>query len=432
MKLSHYLKTFSWKDTADSLIVFSTRRISKVRVSIETFERMERGDLSPSDENLLTKLGMLVSDPEDEKRAVREMFERLNAGNPELDVIVVLNLDCNFSCVYCYEGGPGGGQYMSARTADRLIAFIKRKFTPEKKSLILDFYGGEPLLSLGLIEHISKTLKPFAESMGADFSFTLVTNGSLFKRPVAERLVPLGLKSAKITLDGPAENHNRYRPFKSGVGSFDILVKNIKETCDLVKIGIGGNYDETSWPRFTSLLDFLEANGLTPDMLYMVKFDPILRPVNQKHLLSKYHGGCASGHEPWILEAEGVLRREILRRGYYTPKVRPIMCAIENNGTCVVNFDGRLYKCPAFAGHAEYAIGDIGNEQMESNQNYRMDLWKNEDCLDCVYLPLCFGGCRYMSFLKDGGIKTVDCRRPYFDAALETLVNQDIEFPKKS
>jgi uncharacterized protein len=432
MKLSHYLKTFSCKGSPDSLIVFSTRRISKIRIPRETFGRMERGEISPSEETLLMKLGMLVPDRADEKRSVRNMFERLNDTNPGLDVTVVLNLDCNFSCVYCYEGAPEGDRYMSAHTADRMIAFIKQKFTPGKKSLVLDFYGGEPLLSLGLIEYISKALKPFAEAKGADFSFTLVTNGSLLKRVVAERLVSLGLKSVKITLDGPAELHNRYRPFKSGVGSFDTITKNIKETCDIVKIGIGGNYDETSWPGFISLLDFLEGNGLTPDILYMVKFDPILRPVNQQHLLAKYHGGCASANEPWIREAEGVLRREILNRGYFTPKVRPIMCAIENKSSYVVNFDGRLYKCPAFAGHEEFSIGDVDGEQSHYEHRYRMNHWKNEVCLGCVYLPLCFGGCRYMSFLKEGAIKAVDCKRLYFDTALETLVNQDIEFLKKS
>lgn len=429
MERSHYLLTFPCKDSPDSLIVFSTKRISKIRIPMEIFKRLERGEVSPADETLLSGLGMLVSDVEDEKSAIRNMFARSNTGNPELTVIVILNLDCNFSCLYCYEGAPGADRYMSGQTANQLIAFIKRNFTPEKKSLILDFYGGEPLLSLGLIEYIAKAVKPIAEARNAEFFFTLVTNGSLFKRAVAKRLVALGLKSLKITLDGPAENHNRYRPFKSGAGSFDTLIKNIKESCDLVKIGIGGNYDRNSWPRFTSLLDFLETTGLTPDLLYMVKFAPILRPVHQPHLLAKYHGGCASGHEPWILEAEGVLRREILKRGYSTPKVRPIMCAIENKGTYVVNFDGKLYKCPAFAGYEKFAIGDVNGEPRNYDSIYRLGHWKNEECLDCVYLPLCFGGCRYISFLKEGAINTVDCRRPYFDAALETLVNQEIEFP---
>jgi uncharacterized protein len=432
MKRSHYLKTFPCKDDPDFLIVFSTKRISKIRIPRKILDRMERGNVSPADEKLLSGLGMLVSDVEEEKRSVRNIFSRSNTDNPELTVIVVLNLDCNFSCLYCYEGAPGGNRYMSGQTADQLIAFIKRKFTPEKKSLILDFYGGEPLLSLDLIEYISKAVKSFAESKSAEFFFTLVTNGSLFKRAVVERLVPLGLKSVKITLDGPAENHNRYRPFKSGAGSFDTLIKNIKETCDLVKIGIGGNYDQNSWPAFTALLDFLEATGLTSDILYSVKFAPVLQPLHHPHLLSKYHGGCTTGHEPWIMEAEGVLRREILKRGYHTPKVRPIMCAIENNGTYVVNFDGKLYKCPAFTGHEDFAIGDVNAESSDYDTIYRMHHWENEECLDCVYLPLCFGGCRYMSYLKEGGINAVDCRRPYFDAALETLVNQEIEFPKKS
>lgn len=432
MQLSHYVITFPTENDPDHLIVFSIRKVSKIRLSKKAFRRIADGALSSDEIKTLSDLGILVTDRNEERASVVNMFARMNAGNFLLDIIAVMNLDCNFSCVYCYEGAPAGNRYMSRHTADRMIEFIRKRLTPDIKELVVDFYGGEPLLSRGLIEYIGGALTPLAEARGVDFGFTLVTNGSLLKRPVVERLVPLGLKSAKITLDGPAHVHDRYRPFKSGAGSFNSIIRNIKDTCDLIKISVGGNFDRDTWPEFSSLLDLLEHAGLTPDVLYSVKFDPIVPPASHPHMLEKYHGGCTVCHEPWILEAEGVLRAEILKRGYYIPKVQPIMCAIENQDTFVVNFDGRLYKCPAFAGNADYAVGDVDRGVTDDPRIYRLDIWKNKACLECVYLPLCFGGCRYLTFVRDGGISAVDCKKQYFDAALETLVKQEIAYARKT
>lgn len=430
MKLSQYFLSFPCASAGEDLILFSTRKMSKIRVSKATFRRIEAGDLSASETETLSKLGFLVHDLQEERAAVLGLFDRLNAANPDLDITVVLNLDCNFSCRYCYEGGPSGNRYMTRQIADQLIDFIQRHFTPEKRNLLLTFYGGEPLLSVDLIRYIAQPLNAFAESRNAQFSGRLITNGSLLKRAVVEALVSLGVTSAKITLDGPEETHNHYRPFKSGAGSFDIIIKNIKETCERIRIAIGGNYDEESWPTFVSLLDFLEVSGLTADRLSMVKFDPIMKPANQPHLLAKYHGGCTCAHEPWIIKADRVLRREILKRGYPIQKVHPIMCAIENKSTFVVNYDGRLYKCPAFAGHEEFCIGDLTGEIPSYDYRYRLDIWRtNETCQECVYLPLCFGGCRYLSFLKEGRIQSLDCKKEALEATLETLINQEITYP---
>ncbi len=102
-----------------------------------------------------------------------------------------------------------------------------------------------------------------------------MTNGSLLNRKTVEALKTLGLESVKITLDGPAELHNSSRPYKSGAGTFDIIINHIKEICDLVKVNIGGNFEEGNYRRFPELLDVLIDEGLTPDRVGVVKFDPI-------------------------------------------------------------------------------------------------------------------------------------------------------------
>lgn len=432
MQLSRYIKVYPCEENPGSILLFSTRKVSKILVKKETWRAMEKeGGLSPSNEALLLKLGILVHDREEEKRDLLGLFDTLNAMNPGLNIMVVLNLDCNFACTYCYEGEMKGKRYMSDETADRLIDFIKENFPEQKKSLLIDFYGGEPLLSIGLIKYISRALQPFTEARGAAYSFTLVTNGSLFTKRIAEELTPYGLTGVKITLDGPAETHNRCRPFKSGAGSFATIIGNMKETCDLVKIGIGGNFARDNHEKFPLLLDDLVEEGLTPDKIAMVKFDPVIKYPEGNLSPPDCTGGCTSINEPWLSGVSAHLREEILKRGYHTKKLMPITCMIESTASYVVHFDGVIYKCPGFIGKTGYEAGDLRTGVSADTSAYKPGIWKNEECSGCEYLPLCFGGCRYMTFLRDGNTDAVDCQRAYLDASLETLVKQDVKYRPK-
>jgi uncharacterized protein len=431
MQSSFYLKTFPCQEKPGYLLLFSTKQASKVLLKEETFKAIEKGTLSSSDEALLSKLGMIVHDREEEKRITFRLIDKINTNNPVLEIMVALNLDCNFSCIYCYEGDMKGKLYMTDDTAKHLIDFIKGKLSNDKQSLVIHFYGGEPLLSIELIKSISKALKSFTESRGATYSFTIITNGSLFKRSVAEEMVPLGLKSVKITLDGIAETHNKSRPFKSGAPSFDTIIGNIKETCDLIRIGIGGNFDKDNYERFVPLLDYLEKEGLTSEKIFAVKFDPIMKQPLGDALLAEYKGGCMSINEPWISKASAMLREEILKRGYKTLTLIPMPCMVEVSASFVVNFDGFIYKCPAFVGKKDFAVGSLKTGILDYSRSYKPGIWKNEECAECLYLPLCFGGCKYMSFIREGRVDKLDCKKAYLDTSLETLIKQDIKYKLK-
>ena len=431
MHLSRYLKHYPSENDPGSLILFSTWHLSKIQIKKNTFKAIERGEISPENQELLAGLGMLIPDREEEKRSVLTLLDRINKYSPGMDFIAVMNLDCNFACKYCFEGGLKGSLYMSKETADQLITFIKERFTDNKNTLLVDFYGGEPLLSLDLIKYISRELKHFTEERGASYGFSLVTNGALFKRKTAEELAGLGLKNVKITIDGPAEIHNRNRPFKSGTPSFDTLINNIKDTHDIVKINLGGNFEPDNYRYFPLLLDFLEGQGLRPENLGMIKFDPVAKRSERVMNPTDYRGGCISLDEPWLLDATEVLREEILRRGYKTPNISHKLCMVESRHSYVVNYDGALYKCPGFIGMEEFKCGDIKEGIADYAGSHNLGIWKNEECTDCVYLPLCYGGCRYMTFLRDGNVKTLDCQREYLDSTLEEMIKQEIRYGLK-
>ena len=429
MQLSHYLKIFESRDNPDECIAFSTKRASIVQLARETLTEIASGDLCREDAELLARLEIIVPDVETEKKAMLAFGRTWGRSSPVLNIVAILNLDCNFACPYCYENGVKGNFYMSGQTADALIAFAKQRFDADKKMLLVDFHGGEPLLSLDLIRHISGALKPFVESEGGTYSFTLVTNGSLLNRKTVEALKTLGLESVKITLDGPAELHNSSRPYKSGAGTFDVIVNHIKETCDLVKVNIGGNFEQENFRRFPGLLDVLIDEGLTPDRVGRIKFDPVTASIDRSEALAAYKGGCSCLNEPWLVEAEAFLREAIFARGYRAVKPQPAFCMVESENSFTVNWDGGIYKCPAFAGREGFQVGDLESGVGNVSDSYHVQHWaKNQACMDCVYLPMCFGGCRFLKFVRDGRIDEVDCKKPYLDAALEGLVLQEVRY----
>ncbi|KAA0895496.1 SPASM domain-containing protein [Oryzomonas rubra] len=77
-------------------------------------------------------------------------------------------------------------------------------------------------------------------------------------------------------------------------------------------------------------------------------------------------------------------------------------------------------------GREELRIGSLAEGIDAYAVSHNLDVWKNDECLECAYLPICFGGCRFLSLLRTGAIDGVDCRRAYLDAALEQLVRQDL------
>ncbi len=432
MQLSHYLKIYPFEERPGFVLAYSTKKGSVSLLNKESFHSIERGSPQPNDEKLLLELGIIAHDREAEKREVQSILKRLNENNTTLNITALLNLDCNFACTYCYEGEMKGRLYMTDETRGHLIDFVKARFKEKMKFLNIDFFGGEPLLSMNLIRSISGELKSFAQGKGASYMFTITTNGSLLKRGTAEELAGLGLTGVKTTLDGPAEIHDRCRPFRTGKGSFDVIIKNIRETCDIIKIGISGNFTKENYLHFPSLLDCLKNEGLTPDKIIQIKFDPVMPRFHDNAAPTDFVDGCMSINEPWVIDAGASLREEVLRRGYNTPKIQPMPCQVELDDYYVVNYDGAIYKCPALIGKKDFKIGNLRNGTVDYSDSHKLGIWKNKECVECEYLPLCFGGCRYMKLLRDGAIDGVDCKRPYLDAILETLIKQDIKYRVKT
>ncbi|CAH2030164.1 geopeptide radical SAM maturase [Trichlorobacter ammonificans] len=426
MELSRYLKIFPPAVENGPHLLYSTLRGALLHIPAELLAALQEGSLEPEEQELLARLGILVPDALAERERLRGFFAEAEQRSDRFTYVVTLNLDCNLACPYCYEDHFRGRRYMSDDTASLLIDAATGGPLARGRNLRTEFYGGEPLLSLPLLCRIAAALQRAAAEQGLSYSFMLVTNGTLLTRQVVEELLPLGLAGARVTLDGPPDIHNRQRPFVSGQGSFERILDNLADVCDLTAIQLNGNYTRENYRRFPELLDLLPARGLTPDKLRAVTFNPVT-PTAGEAGLSDFSLGCACMAEPWLIEAGLFLRGEILKRGYHTPRIRFNACVVEFESDLVVNYDGSLYRCPAFMGWNDLCIGSLAEGVKDYRDSHRLGLWQNDECLDCPYLPLCFGGCRFLRRLRTGAIDGVDCRRDYLDAALERLLRQDLE-----
>ncbi|MBW2465982.1 MAG: geopeptide radical SAM maturase [Deltaproteobacteria bacterium] len=432
MVLSQYLKVFPFPEEPGYLLLYSTKNSAVALMPEEDYAHLQHGDIPEDYLESLTELGMLVADPGQEQKEVCSMLAEVNRYDSGLNVAVILGLACNFACVYCYEGSLKKSQRMTDETCEQLIDFLKKRYVArQKERLTLDFYGGEPLLFMKGIKDIAYPLKQFVEERDGEFRFSLVTNGSLLTRKVVEELLPAGLYGAKVTVDGPPDEHNRLRPFKSGEPSFDIILSNITDCCDLVAIGFGGNFTEENYKRVPELLDRTIDLGLTPDKLGSVQFHPVMQTADQ-YANPEFTGGCVSTNEPWVVDATLQVREEVLQRGYKTPKLLPSPCMVDLDDAFVINYDGRLYKCVAMIGHDKCAVGDVRKGFVDNyGRTYHLDHWRqHNECLQCEYLPLCFGGCRYAELQRTGSMKNIDCMRGFWEGTLERTIKQDIRFQK--
>lgn len=149
---------------------------------------------------------------------------------------IVLNVTtrCNLNCRYCtfsgnYSVNKGRKKDdMSFKTAKKAIDFFIKNSpgTQNETPAAVTFYGGEPLLTFGLIKEVVELMKGL--KLADKYNFSLTTNGTLLTKDVIEYFVKNNI-SILISLDGPKEINDRYRVFNNGKGTFDRVIKNISQ-----------------------------------------------------------------------------------------------------------------------------------------------------------------------------------------------------------
>ena len=275
------------------------------------------------------------------------------------------------------------------------------------------------------MEFIAEELHNYFKETPWKFDFSIITNGALVSEPLVDRLNQWGLKSVRITIDGDKEFHDQFRPFLSGKGTFDLIMRNIKAVAHKTKIVLAGNFNSKNYASIYALLDYFEKEGLK-EKIALIDFKPVTETREQvaSNSVTAPSYSCDPGHAEKMVE----IKKELIRRGFKTSK------ALDGAGIChfkagqhevVIDADGLIFKCPAMVGQPDKAVGNVNDQKLGSRYDEFMtfDLveWKGK-CQDCQYLPFCAGGCNYHAELQTGSYKNVFCERDFFDKTIHEFI----------
>ncbi len=178
-------------------------------------------------------------------------------------LILQVTQQCNFRCSYCpYTIGDNWTQRshsstrMEWKTAKKAIDFFAERIR-DTSLPVIGFYGGEPLLEFELIK---KTVLYAEDKMkGKNVVFNMTTNVTLMTEEIARFLTEKKF-NLLISLDGPAEIHDRSRRFAvDGTGTFHAVMEKVKK------------YSETI-PGFARQLSFNAVLDPENDLAKVMRF----------------------------------------------------------------------------------------------------------------------------------------------------------------
>jgi His-Xaa-Ser system radical SAM maturase HxsB len=200
------------------------------------FKRFVSGQVKPEDP-LYAELELrgFARDRMDMNALARTMAKKnafqLTPG-PSLHMMVV-TLRCNQKCHYCHSSVVDPSRTdtdMDLETAKRTVDFI---FSTPSPSLCIEFQGGEPLLNWPVVKFVIKYAQAKAKASERRLIMALVCNFTLMTDEKLDFLLDHHV-SLCTSLDGPADLHNKNRPFLGGGEAQPKVagwLKKIQERC---------------------------------------------------------------------------------------------------------------------------------------------------------------------------------------------------------
>lgn len=340
--------------------------------------------------------GFILDDNTDELREIIYKSQRNTFSTAHLSLTIAPTTECNFDCIYCYEKKSVKIQTMTLEIQDRIFEYVKGNIK-HLETVMITWYGGEPLLQIDTINNLSTRLITLCNDNDVEYSAAIVTNGYLLNPEVVELLNNAKVTTMQITLDGLSDIHDSRRPLIGGLGTFNKILENIVYAADefLGSINIRINTDKSNTHQIENILVKLKESDLNN------KVYPYLGRVS--HLNGCYlDSTCLTdiSFSSTNFEFHNLLIKHKFSKNMLSkyPFSRSNYCGARTIGFLVVDPEGNLYKCWNDIGISDYVIGKIDNSSFEGNRERFFkyvfdDLNENIKCKNCATLPICMGGC---------------------------------------
>jgi uncharacterized protein len=351
----------------------------------------------------------LVPDDLDELQYIRLLVQQARHDARELGVVIAPTMGCNFNCHYCFESRTEGR--LEPENIQRLLALIASELAGRQR-LVVQWFGGEPLLDLPAIRAINGTLQVLCEREWIQFASSAITNGAYLDQAVAEELATLGIGSVQVTLDGERSLHDRTRR-DDGPSSFQRALDGMRAAARAgIQARLRVHVAPFSLESVYRLLDELVAEGMT-DHVAEIYFTPLFN-YSPKRTLGQFQADDRRFFRASdFAEIEVGLYQRAAELGFRMPDIldEPFsVCTAVRSNTMVVGPSGHIYKCYFDLDHADRAVGHVslGTEPSARHLSWlNHEIARDDECKQCKFLPVCFGGCTKKWF--EGASKDTVC-----------------------
>lgn len=357
---------------------------------------------------------ILVDDKYNEENLLKR-FRELNT--PEISIIYLLTADdCNFRCRYCFVEGNIPVNYsfsnMDITIAKQAIDLFGRCVSHNKEQKVI-IYGGEPLLNNKTVEFaISYLRTKEIEGTFNNLEITVVTNGSLISEKMADFFYDNNI-ICPVSIDGPRHIHNEMRIYPNGTGTFDDVLNGYfilrKRGC---KPTINCTIHNHNVNQLDKIVEYF-ATELEASVISLNPPNQIGKPLDISYELVAEN----------LIKAFEVVREYGLYEDRMMKFIKPIVeggVRTSDCGACgqqiVVAPNGDVGPCQAFLGPRTFFCGNVKDKNFDPLKNPTFKEWSQRtpfnmpECVDCLALSICGGGCPYNAYALHGNIFTRDLR----------------------
>lgn len=254
-------------------------------------------------------------------------------------------------------------------------------------------------------------------------------------------LTEFSFKSLQITVDGVGEVNNRRRIHKSGVGTYERILKNVKLALERgITISLRVNVGRENFSGMKDLIDDLKSRDFLDKENFHYYFKATDDDINPKNNVTEFD----MIHE---LEKIGFTTQEISKlHGQYGKNYEklnrlfnketygsfsPAYCGSEQ-GMLVIDPFGILYTCWDFVGKEDKAVGFVDKSTKRFIFNFQSAKWRTrtvdnmEKCVECPYCFVCQGGCAGRAQFEHGNCFREHCgeTKGFFNLVATKVANE--------
>ncbi len=383
--------------------------------------------------------GLLLSFHPRKVESCSEQQVRQQLADHREQLILNVTDDCNFRCSYCVFSGQH--RHFRTHSAKEMSWEVARRaldeFLPHSRlaeDRVISFYGGEPLLNHSLIcKCVAYVRNCYADQK---VRFALTINGSLLAGDVAKFLAEEGFQII-VSLDGPAEIHDRYRRTKSGAGTWDRIISNVRDflaaypesrsngrlrfnavatrTMDLCEAErFWGSSDIFTESMGLEIVDQKQPDNKPPTACSEDPLATSAQVLHKEFVHSHKTGRFGEEHScrsRWVQTA--VFQKPLLtfhKRGYLSPHLPEKMAFLN---TCIpgarrtfVTTDGDYFACERVVQSPAQIIGNVADGISVEKVVELLDRWSRaseDQCRYCWCISICRAGC-LATVSEDGSI----------------------------